>query len=444
MVNPESFFLSQHLKLQLPLNGQLGQGGQGTVYLVQTPQGPKAVKWYNLQQANAEQRRMIQTLVQQGPPQGEGGYRFVWPLDMVSHPSSATQFGYMMDVIDRERFIALGEMWAGQKHAPSFYHLMETSWQVANSYYALHMSGYCYRDISTGNVLFDPQSGEVRICDNDNVCIDQQTPSQIWGTLEFMAPELILAQVKPSTDTDLHALAVWLFFLWVWHHPLHGLLEYQIRSWDLPARRYIYGSNPVFVFDPDNFLNRLPDDPDYETAAWRWRLCPPALQQHFIQAFTVGLHDPTQRVTESQWQRLFRQLQDQILVCPHDQAENIWAPGQPSLHCWYCQTSLQVPPQLVIELPQGPIRALLTRDFRLLPRHVIPFHAQRSVAPLGDVIHHPHDPHLWGLRNLSPEPWQMTDPEGNCYQVSPQKSVPLRQGTRITIRGQTVSIQASS
>ena len=139
-----------------------------------------------------------------------------------------------------------------------------------------------------------------------------------------MAPELIhgaappalgesgLHLANPSTETDLHSLAVLLFQLWVWHHPLHGELEYRCRCWDLPAKRKVYGEAPIFVFDPQDRRNQLPNDPDYTTAQRRWQLCPPSLKELFANAFTTGLKEPASRVTEGEWQTLFRQLKDGV------------------------------------------------------------------------------------------------------------------------------------
>ena len=107
--------------------------------------------------------------------------------------------------------------------------------------------------------------------------------------MQYMAPELVRGEADhPSTETDLHSLAVLLFQLWVWHHPLHGTMEYDVRCWDDPARKKIYGITPVFIFDPTDDRNRLPNDPTYAIAARRWAICPPSLQALFLHAFTDG------------------------------------------------------------------------------------------------------------------------------------------------------------
>ncbi len=197
-----------------------------------------------------------------------------------------------MTRIDTQRFAELGEVWAHLKPVPGLAALSEISYQLANSYRALHLSGHCYRDISAGNLMFDPKTGDVLICDNDNVGVNRQSRCQVWGTMEYMAPELIRGESDPSTETDLHALAVLLFYVWVWHHPFHGEMEYQYHCWDIPSKKQVYGITPVFVFDPDNPANRLPEDPDYAVARKRWELCPPELKAMFIRAFTEGLTKP--------------------------------------------------------------------------------------------------------------------------------------------------------
>ena len=57
---------------------------------------------------------------------------------------------------------------------PSFRVLSLAGLQLAQVFLRLHAQGLCYRDISFGNVFFDPATGEIAVCDNDNVAIDGQ------------------------------------------------------------------------------------------------------------------------------------------------------------------------------------------------------------------------------------------------------------------------------
>jgi len=421
---------------------KLGEGTQGEVYLVEGPQGYQAVKWYKPEQATQDQRAAILYLVRTGPPFGAAGRRFVWPLDLVTLEGSG-QFGYLMTRIDTKRFAELGEVWAHIKPVPNFSSLCEISYQLANSYRALHLSGHCYRDISAGNLMFDPVPGDILICDNDNVGVNRQSRCQVWGTMEYMAPEIIRGEADPSTQTDLHSLAVLLFYLWVWHHPFHGEMEYRFHCWDIPAKKKVYGESPVFVFDPENPANRLPPDPDYALARERWHYCPGDLQELFIRAFTDGLHVPNRRVTEGEWQNIFSDIKDRIVSCPSCRAENFTGPDGMTKPCWHCQVTIPMPPLLKIQRPSGELTVALSNGTTIRRRHlpITPVNDDGSEI-LGRVVPHPSIPGAAGIRNLSREPWQAVFPDGSRTAVPPEKAVPLNPGTTITIDGVTLTISA--
>jgi eukaryotic-like serine/threonine-protein kinase len=174
----------------LVVKKKLGEGGQGAVFRVEGPHGAQALKWYVARQATDEQRAAISYLVASGPPRGPAGRRFIWPQDLVTAEGTSL-FGYLMPLIDTSRFAELGEVWARRKPAQGLDVLCEISFQISNSYRALHLGGHCYRDISRGNLMFDAITGDVLICDNDNVGVNRQSTCQVWGTVPYMAPELV-------------------------------------------------------------------------------------------------------------------------------------------------------------------------------------------------------------------------------------------------------------
>jgi DNA-binding helix-hairpin-helix protein with protein kinase domain len=419
---------------------KLGEGTQGEVYLVEGTSGSFACKWYKPAQATEIQKSSIRALVRSGPPRGAAGDRFIWPLDLVTTAGSPL-FGYTMRLIDTARFATLGEVQAHAKPVPSFSALCTISYQLANSYRALHLNGYCYRDIADGNLMFDPRTGDVLICDNDNVGINRQSQSQIWGTMEYMAPELVRGERDPSTETDLHSLAVLLFHLWVWHHPLHGEMEFRLRVWDLPAKRKVYGEQPLFVFHPTDTRNRLPEDPDYSTAKKRWQYCPASLRVMFTRAFTTGLAEPKRRVTEGEWQREFLQLRDSIVQCGSCHAENFDEyRGAPS-RCWHCGIPVPPHPKLAVRHAAGIHYLTLSEGTKILKRHLsTPWQEEESDIPLGEVTRHPQQPGVWGIRNLSPQSWKAIPAGGEPVEIPPQKAVPLNPGFRIIIEGSEVEI----
>jgi DNA-binding helix-hairpin-helix protein with protein kinase domain len=437
--------IGQHVRaeisgLELDVIKKLGEGTQGEVYLVEGAQGYQAVKWYKPEQATDEQRAAVLYLVRTGPPFGDAGKRFIWPLDLVTVEDSR-QFGYLMARIDTRRFAELGEVWAHLKSVPNFSALCEISYQLANSYRALHLSGHCYRDISAGNLMFDPESGDILICDNDNVGVNRQSRSQVWGTMEYMAPEIIRNESDPSTQTDLHSLAVLLFYLWVWHHPFHGGMEYRFYCWDIPAKKKVYGECPVFVFDPVNHENRLPDDPDYAVAKERWDFCPKELKDTFIRAFSDGIRFPDRRVTEGEWQNLFSELKDRIVTCPRCRAENFSGVDGGAADCWHCGTAIAPPPLLLVHRPTGDLVLALSIGTTLRRRHISPASASDdSAAVIGIVVRHPAIHGAAGIRNVSKTSWRCTFPDGTLTDVQAGRAVPLNPGTTLTIDGVTLTI----
>ena len=424
---------------KLTVKKKLGEGSQGEVFLAQSPRGDMALKWYNNEFSTKDQKNAIKSLVNMGPPKNSAGKRFVWPLD-VATVSSCNQFGYLMPLIDTKIYAQLGEIQSGKRQQPNAKSLCEIGYQLANSYRALHLTGCCYRDISGGNLVFNPETGDVLICDNDNVGVNGHSSCQIQGTMEYMAPEIIMGKADPSTDTDLYSLAILLFNIWMWHHPMHGDHECSIHVWDLPAKKRIYGENPLFIFDPRNFSNR-PNDPDYGTVRKRWQFCPNALKQAFIKSFSVGLNEPGKRITEGEWQSLFLQLQDGILRCQTCNAENIWDETALVVKCWHCGSELIIPPKLLIKTSRGNTKVLLTYQMKLQSRHIDALcNVDETDKKLADLVQHPQDHRIWGLRNLTSQPWTAVFPDGSKKEVPPQRSVSLNIGTRINIQGTETEI----
>ena len=417
----------------------LTAGGQGEIWLVADDRNQEYVlKWYHPNQSTTQQKAAIGALITEHRPKSppwpiEAVKRFVWPIDLIN-PHGSGQFGYIMEKIDTKKYIEMGELHRRGKQLP-FATLAEIGYQLAQSYRALHLAGLCYCDISKGNMLFDPNTGNVLICDNDNVGENGKVKSQILGTWEFMSPEIILGNATPSTQTDLHSLATLLFYLWMCHHPLHGNLECAIRSWDIPAKRRIYGEKPVFIFDPNDKSNR-PDDLDYETVRKLWELCPQKIKDLFVKAFTEGLRNPDRRVTEGEWQRAFLQLKENNLQCPHCNIENnLWAQDARELLCRKCKKKISVPGYLAIGMN---FHLALVAGVKLKSSHLNPEWSSDDI--LGAMVENPNNPGNWGIRNHTQDTWKITFADGEIKEVPPGRAAPLVDKLSFTIKGVQIKI----
>lgn len=116
-----------------------------------------------------------------------------------------------------------------------------------------------------------------------------------------------------------------------------------------------------------------------------------------------------------------------------------------ALTCWNekCRQAVTIPPRLVFSLPGGTHHLLLTRDARLLRRHLDPAGPEdQASSVLGEMKQNPNNPAVWGLCNLTATPWTATATDGKTVEVPPQKSIPLVPGLKVNIGGTTAEIVA--
>jgi DNA-binding helix-hairpin-helix protein with protein kinase domain len=413
-------------KLTAKVETVLGVGGQGEVYQVQVlgpdTGGRAALKWYYPQTATREQLDILVGLVRNEAPDA---HRFLWPTDLAVKQGQG--FGYLM-TLREPRFRGLFELMQGEVETTSRA-LARASFELADGFLQLHAKGFCYRDISFGNAFFDPKTGEVRICDCDNVGFNLQSDANVLGTMGFMAPEIMRGEARPSAETDRFSLAILIFHLFMVHHPFHGRKELQEPVLDEAAYVRLY-ANPVFIFDPSDHSNEtVPGEHDVVNKFWE--IYPEFLRQLFIQAFTIG-RQPGERIKESVWRLAMIRLSDSILYCRKCPAENFWDETRTgTLHCWSCGRTVDSPPRLVIVRDQNRNILMLNHDTKVFPHHVNAAKKLDFSKPVAEVAKHPQNPKIWGLRNLTAGKWVATDANGTVNEVAPGRSVILAPGTRV-------------
>ncbi len=409
----------------------LGGGGQGEVYEAVLGGESVALKWYFPQAATAQQRDALAALSAQGAPSG----RFLWPLDLARSGETAG-FGYIM-ALRPARYRSIADVMT-RRVEPSFRALLAAGIGLADGFLQLHARGLCYRDISFGNVFFDPDTGDVLICDNDNVAPDGAAAGGILGTPRFMAPEVVRGEAKPGTQTDLFSLAVLLFYLFLVHHPLEGAKEAAIRCFDLPAMTRLYGTEALFVFDPLDSAN-APVPGLHDNVTLFWPIYPPFLRALWMRSFTEGLNAPNRRVRESEWRAALARARDGLFGCASCGAENfldetlsyagtaLGASDGPPAVCWSCQAALVLPPHITI----GRATVLLDRETVLFAHHTDRNRPYDFSAPVATLARHPLDRTRWGLKNESGETWTLTTADGAVREVAPGKSAALATGARL-------------
>ncbi|MEY9876124.1 DNA-binding helix-hairpin-helix protein with protein kinase domain [Streptacidiphilus sp. MAP12-33] len=391
---------------------RIGAGGQGVVHVVALGEASFAVKWFRPSLRQEGFRACIEALVRRGrPPHGA----FVWPIDLVEAADAGPEgFGYLMRLVE-PRFVPIPQV-LNERQQPSFRVLATIGRELVEAMAALHATGLCYRDFSFGNVWVDPATAQIAVLDNDNIG-SEGGEVFVKGTGRFMAPEILRDEALPSTVTDLHSLAVLLFFVLVHGHPLLGARVDSSYTWEggghlteLELLLEHFGRSPLFVFDPADAANRpVPGD---RMLVW-WSLYPEFVRQVFTRAFTVGLRDASLggRVTEGVWRRALLRLHDSVWACPRCGAEVFHDPDRPGSPCWACRLPLPVPP--LLHLPNGR-ELVLGEGAEVTDHHLAGGRGQPTV--LGRVEPHPGRPGRVVLRNVGDRAWRVA-PDGETLKA---------------------------
>jgi DNA-binding helix-hairpin-helix protein with protein kinase domain len=400
----------------------LGEGGQGTVYALEPVEAEApalALKWYRPGSFHPDQRAALLALVQRPAPSAS----FLWPIDVVDGETDG-EFGYVMP-LRPPGFVSVGELLTGRVDV-GFGIVVRLAMALADSFLQLHAQGLCYRDISIGNVFFDPATGRPLICDNDNVGVDGESEARVLGTARFMAPEIVRGEAHPSTATDLYSLAVLIFYVLLVHHPLMGRAELAHPCLDAAADEALFGTAPRFIFDPEDDSN-APDPVEHASVLTYWALYPAFVRAEFTRAFTAGLHNPAARVREGIWRSRMARLLDGIVVCACGR-ENVSDAGRGD-NCWSCGRSVRAG----LMLRTAGSSLALNAGTRVVAHHLRRDYDYDTVV--GVVVAHPRRPGVWGLKNLTGGNWQVTLDDGRTALVEPGRSAGLVPGMSIEFAG---------
>ena len=161
---------------------ELGKGGQGVVYLVEVSGKKMALKWYHKHPGEAFHKNLLNN-VHAGAPASN----FIWPLAVTEEMNGSV--GYVMELRPKEyqdmsKFILTHAKFA-DVHAQ-----LNACLQICTAFQKLHIRGLSYQDMNDGNFFINPKTGDVLICDNDNVAPDK-TSMGILGKAGYMAPEVV-------------------------------------------------------------------------------------------------------------------------------------------------------------------------------------------------------------------------------------------------------------
>lgn len=389
---------------------EIGRGGQGIVYLVEIDGEQKALKWYLNAPDDKFYRNLEHNIISGAPSDA-----FLWPEDLTEKQQGS--YGYIMRLRPKN-YYEFGNFLLAKVSFKSFSAMLSAAMKICNGFMMLHRFGYSYQDLNDGNFFIDPNSGDVLICDNDNV-MPQGEKSGIMGKARYMAPEIVAGGI-PDKYSDRFSLSVILFMLFYVNHPFEGAKVVACPCMTENYEKRFYGSEAVFIYDPNDTSN-LPVRGIHQNVIRRWPVMPKLLRDTFIQEFNQEkLKNPNTRMIEQNWEKIISQVRDSLIVCQHCGEETFVDTSLPSYKCMNCSKDNDLTKKLMFANRSLP---LLNKCFIYIDNDNVP-DGIVTVDNTGFLL----------IKNISTESWTVETPSGKIKTVEPQDILPVKEGLKINFR----------
>lgn len=397
---------------------ELGRGGQGIVYLVEVCGEKKALKWY-LNAPDDKFYRNLEHNIASGAPSDA----FLWPEYLTEKQQGS--YGYIMK-LRPQNYYEFGNFLLAKVSFKSFTAMLSAAMRICDGFMMLHRFGYSYQDLNDGNFFIDPQTGDVLICDNDNV-MPQGEKSGIMGKARYMAPEIVAGGI-PDKYSDRFSLSVILFMLFYANHPFEGAKVVACPCMTESFEKRFYGSEALFIYDPIDKSN-LPVRGIHQNVIRRWPAFPQLLRDTFIEEFSKEkLQNPSTRMIEQNWKKIISTVRDSLVVCRHCAEDTFVNISNTIDKCMNCGKDVDLSKRLVIN----------NRSLPLINKTAI--YIDEDNTPDGVVTTDSNGFML--IKNVSSETWTVETPSGKIKTVAPNEILPVKEGLKITFRVHTVPYKA--
>lgn len=407
---------------ELVILEKLGEGGQGTVYKVDYNGKKLALKWYfgNKLKDKIAFYENIKNNIDKGAPTES----FLWPLHITEQEDDS--FGYLMELRPQEykdfsKFLLIKEKFN------SIAAMINAALQITTAFRALHSKGFSYQDLNDGNFFVNPKTGDVLICDNDNVAPYGKNLG-IAGKCRYMAPEVVMNKKVPDLHTDRFSLAVVLYLLLFLNHPLEGTRTMCPCLTEEKEKKF-YGSDPLFVFDQKDNSNH-PVKGVHINELRLWNKFPDFVRNKFEEIFSqesmIGSNQE-HRVMEKDWQAVFIKLRDCLIKCNKCSGETFYIPLKHSNNCLNCGNPINS--KLILKAKKYEV--VLTAGKNLYACHTV-YDSDDYKQVTGEIVPSKNNPNVLGLRNTTNQRWEATIPTtGERRSIEPGKVIKIGKGLKI-------------
>lgn len=399
---------------------KLGSGGQGIVYKVKYNNKEYALKWYFPNKIKDKEKfyKNIQRNINLKAPTEA----FLWPLAITEEYEGS--FGYLMDLRPSE-YKDFSQFLRAKEKFSSIGAVINAALTISNAFRELHRKGCSYQDLNDGNFFINPKTGDVLICDNDNVA-EYGEALGIVGKSRYMAPEVVVGKKLPDVHTDKFSLAVVLYLMLFLNHPLEGQKTICPCLTEELEKKF-YGIEPVFVWDSKDNSNR-PVRGVHTNEIKLWGLYPKFIRELFEKSFSkeymIG-QDTEHRITEKEWQDAFTKLRDSLIICSC-RSETFLNTSEATTECISCGKEIQKPSILKVKKYLVPIQVAK----KLYNCHILA-DSDDFKEVKAEIITGKNDPTIVGLKNNSDNTWIGILPNGQTKSFGKGEVVKLGKGLKI-------------
>jgi len=408
----------------------LGEGGQGRVYLAKYNGQNKALKWYKKDRLGEKPAAFYEN-IKQNVMRGTPSPEFLWPLDITEWVDGT--FGYIMD-LKPEGYYEVTEYMLCHVRFKSYRAIIDAALKIVSAYRILHNAGYSYQDLNDGNFLINPQNGRVLICDNDNVAPDG-TETGIIGKPRYMAPEIVLRKNTPNSLSDRFSMSVILYILFCLNHPLEGK-RYLVSGLTPALQEKLYGSEPLFIMDPDDKSNG-PHPMVHKNSLAVWPCLPDYVKKIFLTAFSQkAFHKPSARPREIDWLNVLTRFRSEIVACRC--GNEIFTQQGTPCSCEICGRKANIPFRLILSGYSIPA----IKDSRIYRCQLGVCDEKEALTPVAQVVEKRESGAL-GIRNKTNRRWDAITTKGTARKVAPDEVIPLKDGIVFKIDDESITIASN-
>ena len=223
--------------------------------------------------------------------------RVIWPLNLTKMDPATNSFVYIMPLLPDNFKTLIGPIRQAGEKAMLFRDRAAIGLEISRAVADIHDKGLVLADIKASNVMFARESDGIKVILIDVDSVSIEGCNDVTGSGLYRAPEILLG-ASPTQQSDLHSLAVLLYYVFVCDHPLRGShIENMVENAETIER--FYARQPMFVHEPGS-TNKT-----YRGHILRWQRLPNPVKAAFRMSFDQDrLHGRAPRLPAALWSAL--------------------------------------------------------------------------------------------------------------------------------------------